>query len=444
MARRTKKAYSCIKNGGKSIENDRHDIGVQHSRINSRENSPNSHQEKMKNVATQTAKQLFKLTALKIVAIILILGLTYSVVRNLLDYLEIDMCSEKEFYQFQKTIEPNVIQMAKDSAKKYAEKIKDDTIISLDGAWDHRRHGTSCIVTFIDISTRKIIDFEIKTQHKQFVIGDTKEPSKNLEKECVIKLVERWKSSEKVKFYIHDNDGVTRNIIEKSGWKVTEILDIGHAVKAIKNNLNNFNQKNGKPFKKLKPSIERFLEQLLRNETISQDERLKLYLNMPYHYVGNHTSCIHKEDGKFKQYTGKDKDDFIAKFNKFLEENVHYPQKVRPFYNTQNNECFNELKTKFLSKNRKFSSSTEMRLSEAVLEWNEEDWDDELLKNLGCEPICSCYRQMIKGRKDTQKKKNKKKCTTECKEKRKLERRAKEKKKKAENDKADGYKPKKK
>ena len=85
-----------------------------------------------------------------------------------------------------------------------------------------------------------------------------------------------------------------------------------------------------------------------------------------------------------------------------------------------------------------------MRLSEAVLEWNEEDWDDELLKNLGCEPICSCYRQMIKGRKDTQKKKNKKKCTPECKEKRKLERRAKEKKKKAENDKADGYKPKKK
>lgn len=46
MTRRTKKAYSCIKNGGKSIKNDRHDIGVQHSRINSRENSPNSHQEK--------------------------------------------------------------------------------------------------------------------------------------------------------------------------------------------------------------------------------------------------------------------------------------------------------------------------------------------------------------------------------------------------------------
>lgn len=33
-------------------------------------------------------------------------------------------------------------------------------------------------------------------------------------------LVERWKNSEKVDFYVHDNDGVTRNIIEKSKWKI--------------------------------------------------------------------------------------------------------------------------------------------------------------------------------------------------------------------------------
>ena len=75
--------------------------------------------------------------------------------------------------------------MAKESAQKYANLMEKNAIITLDGAWDHRRHGSCCIVTLIDV-------------------------------------------------HDNDHDGVTRKIIEESNWKITEVLDVGHAVKSIK------------------------------------------------------------------------------------------------------------------------------------------------------------------------------------------------------------------
>ena len=31
--------------------------------------------------------------------------------------------------------------------------------------------------------------------------------------------------------YVHDNDGKARNMIQQSGWQITELLDPGHAKK---------------------------------------------------------------------------------------------------------------------------------------------------------------------------------------------------------------------
>lgn len=75
------------------------------------------------------------------------------------------------------------------------------------------------IITFIDVKTRKIINFEVSYLPKQFVNGNTNECSRNLEKVAMEHLVERRKYSEKIDFHVHDNDGVTRKVIEKSKWK---------------------------------------------------------------------------------------------------------------------------------------------------------------------------------------------------------------------------------
>lgn len=234
---------------------------------------------------------------------VLLSGLSYSVVKFLFNFNCIYICSEKEFYYYQKIVVPVINSMAKKSAKKYLEKMEENAIISIDGAWDHRRHGTTCIVTFIDINSRKIVDFEIAFQPKQFVDGNTEECSRNLEKVCIERLIERWESNQKVRYYTHDNDGVTRNVIDNSVWKVKEVLDIGHSIKSISNNLENFNNRNGKIFNGLMESIKRFFNTLFRDKKISKEKRIQLYFKMVNHYTGKHKNCSHdKAIRKIREY----------------------------------------------------------------------------------------------------------------------------------------------
>ena len=79
-----------------------------------------------------------------------------------------------------------------------------------------------------------------------------------------------------MKYYIHDNDGLTRSLIENSKWQIKEVLDIGHALKSIKKNLKNFNKREGKPFNGLMESMCRYLNSLFRNTSLSQQKRVEL------------------------------------------------------------------------------------------------------------------------------------------------------------------------
>ncbi len=389
----------------------------------------------------QTDKYINFTNVIKFVLAALICGLTFSQVKDFCILNETESCSEKVFYEYQNLIADTIIQLARESALKYSKSISENTIVSLDGAWDHRRHGSTCIVTMIDINTRKIIDFAINSVPKQFVIGTTNEPSRNLEKVGVFQIAERWKSSQKVTQYVHDNDGVSRNIITESGWKITEALDPGHAIKAIKKNLENFNKNNGKPFYRLQESIGRFLEILFRNNTISKEQRLIYYNHIPYHYLGNHSLCQHPNNTKCRKYSGKNDELFKKKLIEFLEKNKHYAEKVNPNIHTQNNECFNHLKTKYLNKNIKYSTSTEMRLSLAILNWNEDDWINMIYEKLDLEPLCSPYCECWKGRQMTKEKKNQKRRIPSIRKEINEKRRKKLKAKIKENEKANGYKP---
>lgn len=80
-------------------------------------------------------------------------------------------------------------------------------------------------------------------------------------------LVERRKYSEKIDFHVHDNDGVTRKVIEKSKWKY---LSQGMLL-SLKKKQNHLIKKKG-------------FHSLFRNTALSTDERVDLYYNMPNHY----------------------------------------------------------------------------------------------------------------------------------------------------------------
>lgn len=107
----------------------------------------------------------------------------------------------------------------------------------------------------------------------------------------------------------------------------------------------------------------------------------------------------------------------------FLKENIHYPQKVQPKLNTQNNEYFNKLKTKYLRKDFKFSTSTELRYSLAILDWNEDGcWEEKVFERLSIDHLNSPYHEMLEGMKLTQCKKNDKKRESSFKDQRRITR----------------------
>lgn len=60
------------------------------------------------------------------------------------------------------------------------------------------------------------------------------------------KIVKRRESSQKVKYYVHDNDVMVRKMIEASNWDVIKILYMGHSIKSIKKNLEKLDKRGNK------------------------------------------------------------------------------------------------------------------------------------------------------------------------------------------------------
>ena len=86
-------------------------------------------------------------------------------------------------------------------------------------------------------------------------------------------------------------------------------------MKSLKNNLEKFNKREGKPFNGLIESMNRYLNSLFRNNSISTEKRIELYYHMPEHYTGNHSLCIHNNSTKLRLYSGTNKTYFKEKLN---------------------------------------------------------------------------------------------------------------------------------
>ena len=54
-----------------------------------------------------------------------------------------------------------IISMAEESMEKAMNEITPGTVISFDGSWDHRRHGSNCIHAVFSCQTQKIIQCQL-------------------------------------------------------------------------------------------------------------------------------------------------------------------------------------------------------------------------------------------------------------------------------------------
>ena len=321
-------------------------------------------------------------------------GLTFSKIYQFKKMMREDCPIEDpdKFYLIQKIISPLIIATAKRNVIKYQKQIQEDTVISLDGSWDHKRNGKFCIVEVFGTKNKKIIDYEViskKTMKNSE--ANYSGPSNQMEIECVKPIVERLKTNSKIIGYVHDQDAKLTNYMEEN-WNIQEFIDPNHANKSFTNRFESYKKGNIKNVKKgllsgVQKSLSKF-RHILINSTFDSEQKVSLWLNSVEHYKGNHTLCIHenyknkKEELKdLPRWSRKLNDEKLNALNIFLNDTKKYIKNVNHNYNTQLNEGFHFLKTELASKSISWSKSYNARMAIAVLRFNEPDTYFEILES---------------------------------------------------------------
>lgn len=337
---------------------------------------------KKKNKRTQKLQSIY-LNSVRFVFSILITGASYTTASALFLWNDIYPPAESTYYKIQQRISEIIIQMARNSCQKWRAKMKSNSSIAFDGSWSHRRNADHCLVDFIDISSGKIVDFEIiskKGQGKDKFEG----PSNAMEVEALKVLVPRWKGDSRVIAYCHDKDSKSRKVIEELGWKIKEMIDTNHAIKSFRRKFQRIKNNSTTKLRGLKSHLERFFNALLRIDLLIED-KISLWLNVSQHLAGDHSKCLkHKECKPWKDIdVGNNRqvlDDFLEKTKDLL-------LKCDRYHSTQMCESLHAVKVHFANKNIAWKSSWAPRICAAILSVNEKHWAMTLYEQLSLPPL---------------------------------------------------------
>jgi hypothetical protein len=325
-------------------------------------------------------------------------GLSYEPVKRFLTRLGLQAPGKNEFYESQKIVAEAIHRVAAASIAKEKESLQSGDGATLDGAWDHRRNGSLCVVTMMKASTQQIFDYEILERPKQYVGGNTTGPAGNLEMEGMRLIAARWAGDDRLAYYVHDNDGKTRSVIKKSGWVIAETLDTGHSAQAVKRRTKAFAAKHKEIFSGIEKRLTIWLGSVLFRKDKSNTEKVFLWTNSWRHYCGDHSCCLHMPYDPYVvpgRWIWKDDPEKVELFQKFLISTKIFPQLVNARASTQPNESFNRIKAKFLEKSKKYSTSQRMRVEAAICGWNDAGWTEKLLGELHVTAETPGYMQSI-------------------------------------------------
>ena len=90
----------------------------------------------------------------------LLTGNSYEGVKKQATMMNTPTPSKRTFFNCQKQVLTDVINTVKESCKQNADNIRENSSISIDGQWNHKRHGSYSTVSFFDQKQKKIVDFE--------------------------------------------------------------------------------------------------------------------------------------------------------------------------------------------------------------------------------------------------------------------------------------------
>ena len=174
------------------------------------------------------------ITQIQFVLATLITGLTFSRALKFLTFLgRSDLTiSEKVFYGTQKFIQQDILKLTHSNLEKYRNNISKNTVISIDGNWDHRRNGKFCVAEAIDLNQNKIIAYSIVDRP---TMKNKEANFKNAEKqktECATNIINMLSSNQNITGYVHDLDAKTKQIFSQK-WNISEFIDPNHSEKSF-------------------------------------------------------------------------------------------------------------------------------------------------------------------------------------------------------------------
>ena len=102
-----------------------------------------------------------RLNGLRFAFSVIVNGLGYTTAAKVFMENNIISPSESCFYNYIREVIDQIISLAQESAAFNRSQMTPETVVSMDGSWDHRRNGRYCIVDAVDLKQKKIIAISV-------------------------------------------------------------------------------------------------------------------------------------------------------------------------------------------------------------------------------------------------------------------------------------------
>jgi hypothetical protein len=116
---------------------------------------------------------------------ILVSGERFSRVEELFLWNDIVPPAMSTFYTAQRELVRSIKARCERECEQWRMRMLAGCILAFDGSWSHRRGANECVVVFVDVQLKKIVDFEIVRKSHGAVVGDYQGSSNGMEVEAL-------------------------------------------------------------------------------------------------------------------------------------------------------------------------------------------------------------------------------------------------------------------
>ena len=320
-------------------------------------------------------------------------GSTYTQAANFLHMCNIDTVAESTFYEAQLAVEEPIIEAAAKTVTRAREEVMAMTKPRLcdDSRWDSARNGSHNTVAAIETTSGKVVSYRNTIKYGGKRVGNYTGPSNMMESEGlkhVISDVKEMFGDDEVEITT-DGDNKSTRIFREAGLNFTQSHDKGHGLAAIKRRFSRMKEVVKEqlnittPFYGIEGRLIQYAQYLINHEP-NPEKRVRLWLNSPSHYVGDHSHCEHpsneKKVGRPRKKPIKEKSEdrfYVWKkgvenselkeiLEHFCESTAHIIESCVSTTGTNQCEALNSMIGKYAPKRISFGNSYEARAAIAV------------------------------------------------------------------------------